>query len=320
MNILYVGHRDNNHSKYGGYDYIAKHPNTTYLKDTDAPFGFIPLFKPFKNLNLLFLDLAAKRQKNVFDIIHFFYGDYMFFSPPPANSRAKFVSTIHLKTSSMQTYKINMLKHYAGVVCLSRSEEQELVNLGINACFIPHGFNFPIFNKLSPEKLDINNEKINIFYSGTNYRDFDTLKNILLYCTEKKYDYVFHVLGQTEVNKQVLKNYHNAVIYPRVDDDIYYSLLAECDYNFLPLTFATANNAMLESQALGITSIIPKISGITDYSDPDNNIFYSNNDELFTIFDNLKKKSICKNLADYAKKFEWSNIYKLLDNFYSSLL
>lgn len=320
MNILYVGHRDNNHSKYGGYDYIAKHPNTTYLKDTDVPFGFIPLFRPFKNLNLLFLDLAAKRQKNNFDIIHFFYGDYMFFSSPPANSRAKFVSTIHLKISALSNHKINMLKQYDGVVCLSKSEEHELVNMGINARFIPHGFNFPIFNKFSPEKLNINKEKINIFYSGTNYRDFETLKNILLYCEEKKYDYVFHVLGQTEGNKHSLKTFQNAVIYPRVNDDIYYSLLEECNYNFLPLTFATANNAMLESQALGITSIIPKIPGITDYSDPENNIFYSNNDELFNIFDNLKKESICKNLVEYAKKFEWSNIYQLLDTFYSSLL
>ena len=142
----------------------------------------------------------------------------------------------------------------------------------------------------------------------------------LLYCKEKKYNYIFHILGQTEANKKVLKKFQNVVLYPHINDDVYYSLLKECDYSFLPVTFATANNALLESQAMGTRAIIPQIAGITDYSDAENNIFYSNADELFCIFDKLEKKSVCENLTEYSKKFEWTHIYTLLDNFYSSLL
>ena len=43
MRILFVGYRDERHSKFGGYDYIAGYPNSTYLNACDVPFGFIPV-------------------------------------------------------------------------------------------------------------------------------------------------------------------------------------------------------------------------------------------------------------------------------------
>ena len=47
-------------------------------------------------------------------------------------------------------------------------------------------------------------------------------------------------------------HYKNAITYDWVDDNVYYTLLSKCDYNFLPLAFATANNTLLEAQFLGI--------------------------------------------------------------------
>ena len=73
-------------------------------------------------------------------------------------------------------------------------------------------------------------------------------------------DIMFHAVGQCSDWKKRMSSMENITVYPFLSDD-YYSLLSKCDYNFLPLTFATANNALLEAQALGITSILPKISG-----------------------------------------------------------
>ena len=101
---------------------------------------------------------------------------------------------------------------------------------------------------------------------------------------------------------------------------MYYSVMADCDYNFLPLTFATANNALLEAQFLGIKSILPDISGIEDYAAPKPmNVFYSSQDELNSIMDRLTKSTPSSDIIKHAEQFLWENIYPKLMEFYNHI-
>lgn len=318
MKILYAGYRDHNHSKYGGYDYIRYYPEAVYLDAATLPLGHIPAGKRGKRLNLMVLDYFARKEKNFFDIIHFFYGDVCLFKPKPKESFAKFISTIHLKSEILSKSKLNILKSHDGVIALSTSETDRLKELGVNSYFIPHGFPMPLFEKKVCDNLDVN--FINVFYSGMNYRDFDTFYKIARYCLEKKLFIRFYAVGQSPYNKEKLKGLSNVVICPRLEDDAYYSLLSQCDYNFLPLTFATANNALLEAQALGIISIIPKITGITDYAECEHNLFYSSYDDIVALFDNLSKSVINNNLSEFSKSFLWENIYSQLKRVYEDVL
>ncbi len=318
MKILYAGYRDCNHSRYGGYDYIRYYPNSVYLDAENLPLGKIPAGTRGKRLNLMFLDFFARREKNNFDIIHYFYGDVCLFKQKPKDSLAKFVSTIHLKTDRLSSHKIEILKSHDCVIALSLSETNNLKELGINSYFIPHGFQMPVFEKRYHKGFDAN--LINIFYSGMNYRDFTTFFKIAKKYNERKIPIRFYAVGQLEDNKAKLKELNNVVICPRLDDNEYYSLLSQCDFNFLPLTFATANNALLEAQALGIVSIIPKISGISDYAESEHNLFYSNYDEIVALFDNLSKSEINTNLSSFSNKFLWENVYAQLRVVYEDVL
>lgn len=87
----------------------------------------------------------------------------------------------------------------------------------------------------------------------------------------------------------------------------------------MPVTFATANNALLEAQAVGIKSILPRIPGILDYAAIDN-IFYDNIENLINLIDHLSKSSISTEIISHAQKFRWENIYLQLDEFYRGLL
>lgn len=313
MRILYVGYRDSRHSKFGGYDYISRKPDSIYLDSATLPFGFIPVGKRGKKLNIIFLDIVARIKSNKFDIVHYFYADFMLFKKVPKTQNTKFVATIHMRSEGFSESKIKILKSFAGVIVLSSAEEKKLKKLGVNSFFVPHGFNKPDFVFVD-NKID--KSKLNIFYAGMNYRDFETFYKIAIYFYDKRPDIHFYAVGQSKERKEMIGKLKNITVCPRLNDDEYYSLLCECDYNFLPLTFATANNALLEAQNLGIISILPKIDGIEDYADSENNLYYREFDDIKIIFYRLKKSGKNTTLIDFSKKFMWENIYEQLDEIY----
>jgi len=317
--ILFVGYRDPYHSSAGGYDKITNYPGADVLLDIDVPFGFIPMHQRGKVINTICLDIIARSRKDKYDIIHYFYGDMLLF-PFHKVGGGKVVATIHMDLNQrvkLANEFIKTLQSLDGVISLSSKQKEELKRFGINSTFIPHGFNEPIFIK---KDMKLDKDKINIVISGSNYRDEETMLSAINYCKENKPEVYFHLLGQSTIVKNRLLGYINSHCYPRLSDDEYYSLMSSCDYNFLPLTFATANNALLEAEFLGLRSILPKIPGIEDYaaSEPIN-IFYSSNEDIERLFDELKKEVESKELKDYARRFLWSNIYPQLEIFFNSL-
>lgn len=327
MRVLFSGYRDLNHSSAGGYDKIIGYPNSDYISDKDVPLGFLPLGKRGKGLNLLFLDIYTHILRRKYDIIHLFYGDTI--TLPYYKSKShKVVATIHLSLADKRNYHANfieMLKRLDGVIVLSSEQERILKEeYNIEAIFIPHGFSKPIFEITSfPEFQDVFlSNRINVFYSGSNYRDVELFIETVDYCNYHHLNIFFHVVGQKETIKQQLNHLDNVVCYRRLSDDEYFSVLSLCDYNYLPLTFATANNALLEAQFLGVRGIYPRIAGIEDYAAPEPlNLFYKTKQELFSIFDNMTKvKSPSQSLINYSESFLWENIYIQLSDYYKGLL
>ncbi len=319
MRILFIGHRDPLHSAAGGYDKIVHCPGSDVLWDKDALFGFIPMHKSGKIINTFFLDLKARQKMKNCDVVHFFYGDGLLF-PFSKKRHVKVVATVHMdikKRKRAPKRFIKTLQSLDGVITLSKSQQKELEELGINSVFIPHGFEKPLYNYCDNR---LEKTKINVVISGTNYRDFETMRAVIDFCRRERHDIVFHLLGQPANVKEELKNYENAICYPRLSDDHYYSLISDCDYNFLPLTFATANNALLEASFLGVRSILPNIDGITDYAAPaPMNLYYDSIQQVENIFKDLVKSEKSEELVKHSERFLWENIYPQLISFYKSL-
>ena len=323
MRVLFIGYRDARHSSAGGYDKIIGFPGSDYISDQMVPLKKIPVGQRGKSINLFFLDLFFRLKRHKYDISHIFYGDTIIF-PYKKSKKNKVVATIHLDLDQRKRFPalfIKALKSLDGVIVLS-SQQAAILNekYGINATFIPHGFSTPKFRHVCLDS--IKDGKINVFYSGTNYRDVNALLDILSYCEANRKDVFFHIVGQPSGFSAQLPKTANFTVYNRLTDDEYFSLLSACDYNYLPLTFATANNALLEAQFLGIPSILPSISGISDYAAPSPlNIFYVSREDMEEVFVDLEKvqDNRASELRNYANKFSWENIYKLLERFYLDL-
>ena len=318
--ILYVGYRDNNHSIVGGYDHIIDNPFSDSLMGEELLFGNIPVNKRGKFLNILVLDLHTRLIRFKYEVTHIFYGDTLLF-PYSKRANHKIVATIHMSLEmprKNQNLFFRALKSLDGIVVLSSNQKKILLErYGINSVFIPHGFNSPRFIK---QKTTIDKKFINIVVLGQNYRDYDCLIESLNYCQEHCPNIRFHFIGQPKWFKEKASQYQNAIVYSRLKDDEYFSVIDDCDYNFLPVTFATANNALLEAQFLGIVSILPVIEGIEDYSAPSPlNKFYNNREELYNLFSSIEKTDKSPLIIDFCKRFKWDNVYSQLNEFYNSL-
>lgn len=320
VKVLFVGFRDPFHSAAGGYDKITGYPNSDILLDKDVALGFIPMHKSGKVLNTFCLDLVARMRRRKYDVTHYFYGDMLIF-PFKSNKKHKVVATIHQDVKqrhrNSEMFK-KTLKSLDGVVCLSSAQQKLLQDeFGVHSVFIPHGFEKPVFDHVANM---VDKSKINVVIIGSNYRDIETMKLAIDYCRISCSGIFFHLLGQPAHIKELFSEYGNAKCYSRLNDNEYYSLISDCDYNFLPLTFATANNALLEAQFLGVTSILPQMEGIDDYAAPGPlNLFYKSNDDLQKVFSALEQKSNNRDLQLFAERFLWSNIYPQLKNFYNKL-
>lgn len=325
MKILLAGFRDPNHSSAGGYDRIRtiKDDACLFLAE-NYPFG-----KKFKThwmrIATSLMDIQVRFLCFKYDIVHFFYGEltclpfkYL------KRKRTKTIITLHLDASKREKRGlVKFLERFDGVIVLSSQQQRLLQQYGISSVFIPHGFDVPRYDvALSKDHKGNNIDKkyINVITIGSNYRDFDTLNKVLVNLSQINPRVRIHLVGIPKKWKELFINYPNVSIYGRLDDNEYYSLLSNCDYNFLPLTFATANNTLLEAQSLGIQSILPKIDGILDYGAPAPlNIYYDSFDELVKVFSAIEKNEPNSDIKTYSERFSWRRINDRILDFYKEI-
>ena len=323
MKLLFSGFRDIRHSKFGGYDWIRFYPEADYICDKDVMFGKLNVGQRGKSLNLLLLDKKTRKKAKDYEIVHYFYGDLGVYSPLPNKRTYKAIVTIHCNTDAVENHHKNIMKcikSFDAVIVLNSNQCAYLRTKGINAFFVPHGFNRPDFISTDVKSFikTFDSSKINVVTIGRQYRDYETLK----YAIEKNTNSQIHfyLLGQKTDIADLFSNYKNVTICPRFNDDQYYSIIEQCDWAFLPLLYATANNSLMESQYLGIRNILPNISGVTDYASPNENVYYEKSEDLPEIFKNLTKQKPSVFLKEYADKYSWVNVYHQLQDLYITIL
>ena len=333
MKVLFSGFKDANHSASGGYDKITDMPvdKTTLLVDR-YPLGRLDIGNHLIRIPLSLLDVETRLRRFRYDITHLFYGEIsmLFFLPYLRSRKHKTVITLHHGPDKRRipSLFVSLLRHFDGIVVLSSGMKKELKEkYGLESEFIPHGFYKPRFEHREVadrkgRRLDA--EKINVITIGQMYRDYDTFEYIVERMKTRA-DLRFHLVGAPADVKERMRKYEeeegNVSVYNRLPDDEFYSLISDCDYCFLPLTFATANNTLLEAQFLDVPAILPDIEGVLDYAAPaPMNYYYHDRRRLEEIFTSLSKSKKNGEIAGYMEKFDWKNVFVALEKYYNRLL
>lgn len=148
-NLLFVGYSADNRTKNSGYEHIidfrSDEYTTTYLDVAKLPFGFIPVGKKGKRINLYFLEIVGHLCASKYNLLHNFCCDNQLLYKYPIDRKFGIIATTHLNYHNFTEFQINILKSYDKVIVLNSQEEEILKEKGLDSIYIPHGFSTPIF-------------------------------------------------------------------------------------------------------------------------------------------------------------------------------
>lgn len=346
MNILLVTHHWNtntHHSYYSGYQrlayYLAKDNHVELItigkkSETKIESNIVvhyiraPKKDYFFLKRLIFSYRAKQKSKKLnIDIIHILYTDCGFFF----NNKDSFVNTLHLapgikKTNSIleKIYLIlrffiidsTVIKRSKKTVTVSKNLISFAKKYSNEVIYIPHGIDTNFWKNDIMDKINnyYNYDKI-VLCVGSHGLDYESFENSVIHFPQ--YQFIF--VGKNYPNVAV----NNLIIKSNISDDELKHLYSIADIFYRPITFATANNSILEAMAMGKKIVTLETEGISDYLNEDLAYLSKSKEDynnliLKALNDNNKKSDAAQ--KEVRLKFSWEGVAINLTNFYTLII
>jgi glycosyltransferase involved in cell wall biosynthesis len=333
--VLYSGFHYLHHNPGSGYDAVVPDPRD-YVSGAGLPFADrLESTKP-RHLNFLLLDLLTLVRALRYDTVHYFYPESTaYLSPWILRLLGKrIVYTVHLAESQWlgptrsthHRIKQKSLRAAHAIVVLG-SQQGEVFRQAFphkDVRFVPHGFAFTGAGAPPAELFEARTRgQRRLVVVGSNYRDIDMLEQIVAQRGSR--DVGIDVVGMDEEGRARLAQLPGVVCHSRLDADTYDKLLLESFALLLPLTFATANNALLEAYNAYLPAFLSRIDGVTDYAADGDRSLFSSADEFWSKYDALAALGP-QELRDYCialhtaahDRFSWPEVRTQLAEVYRS--
>ena len=323
--VLYSGFRYGHHNAGSGYDAVVG-DRRDYVRGDGMPFAGYPHTTRLRSVNFLLVDLVTLVRGLSYDTVHYFYPeDTAYLSPWLLRLLGKrIVYTVHnaerddwlgpARSPFMRLKQLSLRGAHA-IVVLSSSQldtysrafpEKEVR-------FVPHGLVFDTAREPSAELLARRTTARRLVVVGTNYRDFDLLERIIARRGPREVE--IHLVGMDDAVQRRFERQTRVVCHPRLDPASYDELLRESFALLLPLSFATANNALLEAYKWHLPAFASRIGGTIDYAVDGDRSLFSSPEEFWSKYDALAAleppalRDVCVALHEAARaRFSWPTI------------
>jgi len=329
---LFSGFRFSHHNSGSGYDACVPE-GAAYVCGNVLPLGGWPETTFARHVNFLLVDLLTLLRARGKDTVHYFYPENTAYVSPWLLRRLgkRIVYTLHLSeqvwlapmSSPFMRLKQWSLRSSDVLVTLSREQQalyaQHFPDKDVR--FVPHGIHFDAHSDLPLELFAERLRDPSLTVVGHNYRDFDMLERIVK--TRATRNVTFHLVGMNEEVRARFTGYEYVTSHPRLTPEAYAQVLRSSLALLLPLSFATANNAILEAYRDGLPVFASRIPGVTDYADDSFGGLFESEDEFWTRYDALIQLSAeqLRVLALSARqsagaRFAWPAIQRKLGALY----
>ncbi|MET0386196.1 MAG: glycosyltransferase family 4 protein [Polyangiales bacterium] len=330
--VLYSGFRFSHHNPGSGYDACVP-TGHAYVCGNTLPWSDHPESSWKRHVNFLLVDLATLARGLTAETVHYLYPENTaYLSPWPLRLLGKrIVYTLHLSEdewlgpvpSMFMRLKQLSLRATHAIVALSREQQAVYAEHFPDKLieFVPHGIDFDTRVELSAELFARRLQRPSLVVVGHNYRNFDLLERIIESRGHRMV--TFHLIGMDTATRQRFAGKPGVICHPHLEQEAYEQLLRGALAMLLPLSFATANNAILEAYKACLPVLATRIPGVTDYAvDGDEGLFDSPN-ELWSKFDallrldstRLRERSL--GLRRRAReRFSWNTVRGLLTQLY----
>jgi len=332
--VLYSGFRYHHHNQGSGYDAVVADPHH-YVSSERLPFADYAETTITRYINFLLVDLITLARGLRYDTVHYFYPEITaYLSPWLLRLLGKrIVFTVHLTESdwlgpprsALHKFRQRSLGAAHAIAVLSRSQraiysqafpDKEVI-------FVPHGHAFDSASAFSDELFERRLRNRRLVVVGVTYRDLDLLERIVLQRGSR--EVAIHLVGMNDAVRHRFEPHECVTYHPRLDPTTYDELLRESFALLLPLTFATANNALLEAYDCYLPVFASRVHGIADYAVDGDRSLFSSPEEFWSKYDALAGLSAddlrdwCGELREMAKdRFSWPNIRAQLAQLYTS--
>ncbi|MGY0575768.1 glycosyltransferase [Bradyrhizobium sp. RDM12] len=318
--VLYSGFRWPHHDKDSGYDHVvmsaADYVNGNLLLWGDAPIGSVK-----RRFNFLLIDLMTIFRSWRYSAVVIFYPEQTVFVSPICLRimRKRVVCVLHLgidfwsqrENTVAQRLKLISFRCVSCFITLSRHQQVQLSKLfNSEMVVIPHGM-------LCDGAINLNAKReARITIIGDNYRDYAAIEEIIGLTCRSHPKVKFDMIGVDREKLISLKESANAVFYPHLSSSEYKAIVQRSLFILLPLTFASANNALLEGMSCGIPVYCSNIEGVRDYLLGDEYLFGSPTDVARIITERLQQDEPArlaerKLLVEFVQSnFEWSKVQR----------
>lgn len=289
--IITLSKRWEHHTKSGGYDRLKEDVSSLDISPKNkAKYVFsaltrrrvlnklMPATRYVNGYQLkdLIAELRCIRASNFSknSVIHSLYGEDQLLLLLQYRQLLKgaLVATFHLPPESPYMQNVLNTGHYkqfnnldaAVVLCNSMVPELEKwVGTG-NVFYVPHGIDCEVFK---PDRNIAHQKKegLNILTVGGHGRDWNVLTEVVEAFSNDS-DVTFTVVAPT-LKAPLFSGRQNVLFLTGIDEDELIRQYQKSDIVFIPVTFASANNSVLEALACGKPVISTNTGGISDYVD-----------------------------------------------------
>jgi glycosyltransferase involved in cell wall biosynthesis len=282
-----IDHPFPHHGKYAGYKMLVQYAGDKHILD---PSFFHHLLAPFPDAWLSRLvafhpnwytrrafavenEIALKIITQERRLFHFLYGEHSFRWSGRVNHilghRHRLVATYHqLPEFFYQRRSQFSYLPKIDAVILVGSNQRDFFDqiLGPERVHvIPHGINTRVFVP-NPDPSPTT-RPIQCLTVGSNYRDFDVQIQVIENINRSVWRGVEFVMIGGAKHREQFKDIEHVTYLSGISDEELVQWYQASDILLLPLTDATACNALLEGMSCGLPVVVTDVGGVRDYAD-----------------------------------------------------
>ena len=331
---LYSGMRFLHHQRGSGYDLVVP-DGAPHVNASKIPWlGTQPDSSRAFRMAVVLAELLTIVRGLFADTIHYYYPETtcLFSAPILSKLGKQIVFTIHLADASWlkgelmgRTFPLKRwcITHADILVTLSSAQQRSLAGHfpAKKVVFVPHGF-LPEPAPLDKVRVLQRRSTSYVVLSGINYRDFEFIERAL--SARPATAPCIHMMGIGKKQAAYFKGKVGVKVHDRLADEDYRTVFEGALCLLLPLTFSSANNALLEAHKWGVPAVCTNITGVSDYATPTTSLFGSVA-EFWESIAKLQNESDDSYLSrcfqiqqDATKAFSWETIREKLNLFFQS--